>query len=311
MLNLQESTDICRLLADSSRQRLLLLLEAHALSAAELNEITGLAQSRVSTHLAKLKQAGLIQPERGEGAALYSARQPEGAAAELWRALRPKLEDAQTRADLERAEQVLRARHSGQTWAESVAGRMERHYSPGRTWETTAHALIGLVQLGKVLDLASGDGVLAELLAPRSQQVTCLDISETVLAAARRRLAGFANIELKRGDMHALPFADAGKDSGFDVVFALHALAYSSQPEKVLSEAARVLKPGGQLVVAALHRHPHAETMRAYDHVNLGFEPEALSELLKQAGLRVESCQVTSQETRPPYFEVITAVARR
>lgn len=311
MLSLQESTDICRLLADSSRQRLLLLLEAHALSAAELNEITGLAQSRVSTHLAKLKQAGLIQPERGEGAALYSARQPEGAAAELWRSLRPKLDDAQTRVDLERAEQVLRARHSGQTWAESVAGRMERHYSPGRTWETTAHALIGLVHLGKVLDLASGDGVLAELLAPRSQQVTCLDISETVLAAARRRLAGFANIELKRGDMHALPFADAGKTGGFDVVFALHALAYSTQPDKVLAEAARVLKPGGQLVVAALRRHPHAETMRAYDHVNLGFEPEALSTLLKQAGLRVESCQVTSQETRPPYFEVITAVARR
>jgi SAM-dependent methyltransferase len=311
MLSLQESTDICRLLADSSRQRLLLLLEAHALSAAELNEITGLAQSRVSTHLAKLKQAGLIQPERGEGAALYSARQPEGAAAELWRSLRPKLDDAQTRVDLERAEQVLRARHSGQTWAESVAGRMERHYSPGRTWETTAHALIGLVRLGRVLDLASGDGVLAELLAPRSEQVTCLDISETVLAAARRRLAGFANIDLKRGDMHALPFADASSTAGFDVVFALHALAYSSQPEKVLAEAARVLKPGGQLVVAALRQHPHAETMRAYDHVNLGFEPEALSELLKRAGLRVESCQVTSQETRPPYFEVITAVARR
>lgn len=311
MLSLQESTELCRLLADSSRQRLLLLLEAHALSAAELTDITGLAQSRVSTHLAKLKQAGLIQPERGEGAALYSARQPEGAAAELWRSLRPKLEDAQTRVDLERAEQVLRARHSGQTWAESVAGRMERHYSPGRTWETTAHALIGLVRLGQVLDLASGDGVLAELLAPRSDRVTCLDISETVLAAARRRLAGFANIELKRGDMHALPFADASTDEGYDVVFALHALAYSSQPEKLLSEAARVLKPAGRLVVAALHAHPHAETMRAYDHVNLGFEPEALNALLEGAGLQVESCQVTSQETRPPYFEVITAVARR
>lgn len=311
MLSLQESTELCRLLADSSRQRLLLLLEAHALSAAELTDITGLAQSRVSTHLAKLKQAGLIQPERGEGAALYSARQPEGAAAELWRSLRPKLEDAQTRVDLERAEQVLRARHSGQTWAESVAGRMERHYSPGRTWETTAHALIGPVRLGQVLDLASGDGVLAELLAPRSDRVTCLDISETVLAAARRRLAGFANIELKRGDMHALPFADASTDEGYDVVFALHALAYSSQPEKLLSEAARVLKPAGRLVVAALRAHPHAETMRAYDHVNLGFEPEALSALLEGAGLQVESCQVTSQETRPPYFEVITAVARR
>lgn len=311
MLNLQESTEVCRLLADSSRQRLLLLLETHALSAAELTEITGLAQSRVSTHLAKLKQAGLIQAERGEGAALYAASAPDGAAAELWRSLRPRLDDPQVRVDLERAEQVLRARHEGQTWAESVAGRMERHYSPGRTWEATAHALIGLMQLGEVLDLACGDGVLAELLAPQSDRVTGLDISETVLAAARRRLSRFANIELRRGDMHALPFADAGRERGFDVVFALHALSYSAQPALALAEATRVLKPGGRLVTAALRRHGHAETMRAYDHANLGFEPAELSALLQASGLEVERCQVTSEEVRPPYFEVITAVARR
>ncbi|MDP3857409.1 MAG: metalloregulator ArsR/SmtB family transcription factor [Stagnimonas sp.] len=311
MLSLQESTDICRLLADSSRLRLLLLLESHALSAAELNEVTGLAQSRVSTHLAKLKQAGLVRTERGEGAALYSASAPLGAAAELWLSLRPRLDDAQTRVDLERAEQVLRARTAGQTWAESVAGRMERHYSPGRTWETTAHALIGLVRLGQVLDLASGDGVFAELIAPRCQQLTCLDISETVLAAARRRLTGFANIQLRQGDMHALPFADASTAQGFDVVFALNALAYSQDPGRMLAEAARVLKPGGLLVVAALHRHPHAETQRAYDHANLGFETAELASLLGSAGLRVERCEVTSQESRPPYFEVITAVAQR
>jgi len=311
MLSLQESTDICRLLADSSRLRLLLLLEMHALSAAELNEVTGLAQSRISTHLAKLKQAGLVRTERGEGAALYSANGPSGAAAELWNSLRPRLDDTQARVDLERAEQVLRARNAGQTWAESVAGRMERHYSPGRTWETTAHALIGLVRLGQVLDLASGDGVFAELIAPQCRQLTCLDISETVLAAARRRLAGVAKVHLQQGDMHALPFADAGSDQGFDVVFALNALAYSHDPGRALAEAARVLKPGGQLVVAALRRHPHTETQKAFDHANLGFEPAELSTLLRNAGLTVERCEVTSQETRPPYFEVITALAQR
>lgn len=311
MLSLQESTEICRLLADSSRLRLLLLLESHALSAAELNEVTGLAQSRISTHLAKLKQAGLVRTERGEGAALYSANAPSGAAAELWRSLRPRLDDAQTRVDLERAEQVLRARTAGQTWAESVAGRMERHYSPGRTWETTAHALIGLVKLGEVLDLASGDGVFAELIAPRCRQITCLDISDTVLAAARRRLAGLANVRLQQGDMHALPFADARSGLGFDTVFALNALAYSSHPGQSLAEATRVLKPGGLLVVAALRKHPHAETQKAYDHANLGFEPPELAKLMRTAGLKVERCEVTSQESRPPYFEIITAVAQR
>lgn len=307
MLTLQESTDICALLADASRQRLLLLLQAHALSAAELTEVTGLAQSRVSTHLAKLKKAGLVQSERSENAALYAARNLSGTAAELWKPLSTLLDDAQARADLERAEQVLRARASGQTWAESVAGRMERHYSPGRTWEATAHALMGLLQLGEVLDLASGDGVFAELIAPRCQRLSCVDISDTVLAAARRRLAGHANVSLHQGDMHALPFAA----QRFDCVFALHSLAYSAEPGAALAEAARVLKPGGQLVVAALKSHAHSETMRTYDHRNLGFGVAALQKLIEASGLTVLGCEVTSQETRPPYFEVITALAKK
>lgn len=307
MLTLKQSTELCSLLADASRQRLLLLLEAQALSATELTEITGLAQSRVSTHLSRLKAAGLVQAEKSEGAALYSARRLDGPAAGLWASLRAQLDDAQAGADQERAEQVLRARSKGQTWAESVAGRMERHYSPGRTWEATAHALIGVMQLGTVLDIASGDGVFAELIAPRCKQLTCVDISDTVLAAARRRLAGHGNITLQQGDMHALPFAAAS----FDTVFALHALAYSAEPAAVLTEAHRVLKAKGTLIVAALAEHPHTETVRGYDHRNPGFKPEALAKLLKKSGFEVTSCGVTSEETRAPYFEVLTAVARR
>jgi SAM-dependent methyltransferase/biotin operon repressor len=306
MLTLKQSTELCSLLADASRQRLLLLLETYSLSAAELTDITGLAQSRVSTHLSRLKTAGLVQFEKSEGIALYSASQLEGPAAKLWRSLRSQLdEDAQIGADLERAEQVLRARTQGQTWAESVAGRMERHYSPGRSWEATAHALIGVIGLKRVLDIASGDGVFGELIAPRCQQLTCVDISDTVLAAARRRLAGHSNIRLQQGDMHALPFADAS----FDTVFALHALNYSSEPALVLSEARRVLRPGGDLIVAALAEHPHTETVRAYDHRNPGFTTKALTTLLTKAGFKVSLCAVTSKETRPPYFEVITALA--
>ncbi len=307
MLTLKQSTELCSLLADASRQRLLLLLEAQALSATELTEVTGLAQSRVSTHLSKLKAAGLVQSEKTEAAALYSACRLDGPAAQLWSSLRAQLDDAQAGADQERAAQVMRARSKGQTWAESVAGRMERFYSPGRTWEATAHALIGVTRLGSVLDLAAGDGVFAELIAPQSRELTCLDISETVLAAAARRLAAHRHIQLRQGDMHALPFAA----SSFDTVFALHALAYSADPAQVLREAHRVLKPKGSLIVAALAEHSHSETVRGYDHRNPGFQPEALAHLLEQAGFAVERCAVTSVETRPPYFEVVTAVARR
>ncbi len=252
-LSLDQSTELCSLLADASRVRLLLLLEQHELSVAELTGVTGLAQSRVSTHLARLKRAGLVQDKRSGNAALYSLVASQSAAASLWSLLRGRLDDSQLRVDHERAEQVIAARKHGLTWAESVAGRMELHYSPGRTWEATARALIGLLQLGDVVDIACGDGVLAELIAAHARSVTGVDISATVIAAARKRLADLRNVEFCEADMHALPLPTAS----FDHVFLMHALSYTREPQQVLREAVRLLRPGGRLIVAALAEHGH------------------------------------------------------
>jgi ubiquinone/menaquinone biosynthesis C-methylase UbiE/DNA-binding transcriptional ArsR family regulator len=304
-LSLDQSTAICSLLADASRLRLLLLLEHHELSVAELTEVTGLAQSRVSTHLARLKRAGLVQDKRSGNAALYSIAPADSEAAAVWPLLRERLDDAQLRVDRERAGQVIAERKHGQTWAESVAGRMDLHYSPGRTWEATARALIGLLEPGDVVDIACGDGVLAELIAERARSVTGVDISATVVAAARKRLSRLANVDFREADMHQLPLPSAA----FDHVFLMHALSYTREPQTVLREAARLLRPGGRLVVAALAEHRHEETMRAYDHLNLGISPDKLRRLLTQCGLRVQQCRISSRETRPPYFEVITALA--
>jgi ArsR family transcriptional regulator len=306
-LTLEQSTQLCSLLADESRLRLLLLLETYELSVAELTEITGLAQSRVSTHLSRLKRAGLVQDKRIGAAALYSASANGGSAQTLWEMLRAQIDDGQARLDRERADEAVRARKHGQTWAESVAGRMELHYSPGRTWEATARAVIGLLEFGDVLDLACGDGVLAELIAGHARSVTCVDISGTVISAAQKRLAPYANVRFYEADMHVLPLENAS----FDYIFAMHALSYAKNPQKVLNEAARLLRKGGRLVVATLNAHQYEEAMRAYDHVNLGVAPEQLRRMLKTAGLDVEQCGVTSREPRPPYFEVVTALARR
>jgi 2-polyprenyl-3-methyl-5-hydroxy-6-metoxy-1,4-benzoquinol methylase/biotin operon repressor len=306
-LSIAQSTELWRLLADASRLRLLLLLEAHPLSVAELTEITGLAQSRVSTHLAKLKRAGLVETTRSGSGALYALNPDRSRAAELWAVMRERLDDPQAQLDRERASEVVRVRKHGQTWAESVAGRMELHYSPGRTWEATARALIGLLDLGDVLDIASGDGVMAELLAEHARSVTCVDISTKVLAAARKRLGEPSNVTFSQADMRALPY----RDESFDHVLLMHALTYAKQPDAVLAEAARCLRPGGRLVVATLHVHHHAAAMQAYDHVNLGFTPDVLARGLRRAGLTVDVCRVTSRDPRPPYFEVLTALARR
>jgi len=154
--------------------------------------------------------------------------------------------------------------------------------------------------------VASGDGVLAELIAERARSVTCMDISAKVLAAARKRLGKVSNVEFCQGDMNAPPFAARR----FDQVFLMHALSYAREPKAVLAGCARLLRPGGRMIVATLNAHRHEAAKQAYDHVNLGIGVDALAKALKGCGLEVELCRVTSRESRPPYFEVVTALAR-
>jgi ArsR family transcriptional regulator len=305
-LSLSDSIDACRLLADSSRLRLLSLLEVHPLSIAELTEITGLAQSRVSTHVSRLRRAGIVQPQGSNGGGTFYWVNPSaGAAAELWTLIRAQLTDARVKLDRERAEQVIRARQAEQTWAESVAGRMELHYSPGRTWEATARALIGLLTLGDTLDIGSGDGVLAELISGHAHSIVCMDISAKVLGAARERLRGTRHMHFCQADMHAVPFAAAS----FDHIFVMHALPYTRHPETVVRGAARLLRPGGHLIIATLAPHQHEATVQAFDHQNQGISAAELRRWLDAAGLHTEWCRITSVEPQPPYFEVVTALA--
>ncbi len=309
MLDLNHSAHLLRLLAEPTRLRLLLLLMAESLTVAEMTSVTRLTQSRISSHLARLREAALVQDQPVANANLYSVDIERWHAhiRPVWGALVDQLDDALLHRDRERAAEIVRRRSQRTGWAESVAGRMGRQYSPGRTWEVMAGALIELLELGDVLDIASGDGVLAELLCRRARRVTCLDRSAAVMAAARKRLACRGNVDFEIGDMHALPWPDAR----FDQVFLLHALSYSRAPEAAIAEAARVMRPGARLILATIARHHHEATVAAYDHVNLGFEIGQLSEWIRDAGLEVQTCAVSAREPQPPYFRVITASARR
>jgi SAM-dependent methyltransferase len=307
--SLAQATELLRLLSDASRVRLLHLLHGQELTVAELTGACRLAQSRVSSHLARLREAGFLRVRRA-GTSTYYALHETGLppdAARLWELLRERAGDALLAEDRRRLAALLRARQG--SWADSVAGSMERHYSPGRTWEAAARALVGLARLGRVLDIASGDGALAELLAPRAQSVTCLDLSPRVVAAGDARLAAKrpGRVRFLRGDMHTLPFADAA----FDEVLLLNALTFARNPATVVAEAARVLAPGGALLAVALKTHRHAAAAAAFDHVQNGFQPSRLRALLERAGCEVSLCEVTSRERQPPHFEVITVHARR
>ena len=307
-MNLDRTHELCRLLADGTRLRLLALLSQHALTVGELTELLGAAQSRVSTHLGKLKSEGLVEVERYGTGSKYRARMAEDAdAARLWKILMAELRDPLLATDIERAEQLVRARSEVTTWADSVAGTMARHYSPGRTWEAVTRGILGLVELGHVLDVASGDGALAELLAPRAEQVTCIDASRRVVEAGRERLKAVHNMDFVQGDMHDLPF----DDSRFDQVLLLHALPYAHEPDKVVAEAGRVLRPGGSFVAQTLLQHEFHDEVRAFDHVQNGFTPSKVRSMIESAGLCASLCDVTHQERRKPHFKIITVHAHR
>lgn len=307
-LDLEAASRHCRLLADSTRLRLLLLLEREELSVAELAAITQLAQPRVSTHLAKLKEAGLVA-DRREGVYVYyriTATFHDPVLQDLWKILRKSGGDPLVQQDLARIPRVLSKRR-GDTWADSVAGDMERHYSPGRTWEAMAYGLVLLIELGDVLDIASGDGVLAQLLAPRAKHFTCLDLSAKVVEAGRKRLRSSANVRFELGDMHALPMPDRS----FDTVLLMHALTYTRQPQTVLHEASRVLRPGGNFLAVTLAQHQHEKAVEPYNHANLGFTPGQLEQLARKAGLLVQSCTVAAIEKRTPNFGILTLSATK
>lgn len=307
-MDLATASSVLRLLADPTRVRLLALLESEELTVAELAAVLQLAQPRVSTHLAKLKEANLVRDRRAGVSAYYRANS-EGDEHQhlLLKSLRDSIDDALLRDDAARVPGVLASRAREAGWADTVAGDMERHYSPGRTWETLARALLQLLETGDVLDIASGDGITAELLAPHARSIVCVDSSERVVEAASKRLSSFGNVSVVQGDMQSLQLGERR----FDLVLMLHALTYAEQPDKAVAEASRLLRPGGRLLAVTLGRHDHRAAVEPFDHRNLGFSRVQLEAFATTAGLEVLSTNLLSRERKAPHFEVISLLARK
>jgi len=310
-MSLEASLDVLRALSDETRVRLLAALDGEELTVAELQRVLDVPQPRVSTHLARLKEAGLAL-DRTDGPHRYY-RTADGAMSQgaraAWTVIAAQLKgDAQVERDRARRTAVLAAR-KGQSWVDRVAGSLERHYSPGRTWESLARALTLLADLGDVADLGAGDGAIAELLAPQARSIVAIDASARMVEAGRERLkrAQLPHVKLVRGDMHALPLDDAS----VDFVLMQQSLQYAEDPARVLAEAARVLRPGGRALLVTLAAHKHEEVRAEYGHVHLGFRPALLTRWLQAAGLEVVRKVSAGRERRPPQFEALALLARK
>ncbi len=302
--------DLFKTLADESRIRLVLLLQQQELTVAELAEITRLAQPRVSTHLSHLKKHQLVQV-RKQGVSSYYRLNSENIDSNY-----PGLIDmVQTHyanhslitQDNQQMALVMNKQAASNQWVDAVAGDMERHYSPGRTWEATTRVIAKLIDLGTVLDLGSGDGVLAELMAQNTAEYTCVDNNAKAIEAAKARLKHLSNVKFFQHDIHQLPF----DKNYFDCILMLHVLTYSTEPEVVIEQAYNVCKPGGHLLISTLHKHQHQTVMSDFGHKNLGFETEQLATWCKAAGFSQVNATVSSQEQRKPHFKIITVEAKK
>lgn len=308
MTNLAVAADLFSLFAEPARVRLAALLARHELTVAEIVSITEMAQSRVSTHLGKLREAGVLR-DRRDGACTYYSMQREAMpkpAEQVWKLIEDGVKDSVIDSDDARCAALLAARSSNQKFPDAFAGEMERHYSPGRTWEATARAFATMLRAGDVLDIGAGDGTIAQMLSPRAKSYTCVDRGEAMIVAAKKRLAKQKNMRFVVADAHDLPL----KQASFDTVLLLNMLAHTDHPARVLAEAARVVRSNGEVIVVTIGEHDHEDVATAYGHAQLGFSPPTLRRLARHANLEVEFCEVTSRERQMPHLDVVTMLAR-
>ncbi len=303
-MNLSNYVETLTLLGDESRLRLCALLRERELCVTDLVRVTGMSQSRVSTHLGRLRDAGFVRDRRKGPQSLYAL-----ATETLPGTARALLDDAATSADptLEgdqaRLEELEAERRGG--LPESATDELERYYSPGRTWQSLAVGLAALLRLGDVLDVGSGDGAAAVSLAPYCRSLTCIDVNARMIEQATERLAKFSHVRAQVADVHELPFPDAA----FDSVLVFHTLTYAESPKRALAECARVLRPGGRLVLLCLDEHRQREITAPYGERHAGFSPRAVRTLLSGAGLDVATAEVACRESKKPHLQVVLAIA--
>jgi ArsR family transcriptional regulator len=297
-----------RVLADPTRLRIVSLIEKEELSVNELREITRLGQSRISTHLGLLQEGGLVQSRREGKRTFYRLAAPVDtrAADVIQLGLRGAKELPEHAGDQVNLKRVLnRRREQAQVYFNQVAGRFDRVYGPGRSWQAFGHLLLRVLPPLTVADLGSGEGLLSELLARRCKRVIAVDNSERIVAfgAAKAKKNNLSNLEFRLGDLEDPPI----ETGSMDLVILSQALHHAETPERAIAGGYRILKPGGQMVILDLARHRFERARELYGDRWLGFAECDLERWLEKAGFRKTEICVVAREEEPPHFETILA----
>ncbi|WP_224372811.1 ArsR/SmtB family transcription factor [Hyalangium versicolor] len=279
-----------RVLGDATRLRILRLVAQAPLNVTELVSLVGVAQSSVSHHLGKLKGLGLIREERQAGYSYYSlALDGEDA---RWPLIRLAQEADDEAGDSARLKDLLRAREDRQALN-------ERLLEPGQSWFLWAGALASLLPPLDVADFGCGTGTLSVAISRWARRVWAIDQNPETLQQAKARAAreGRTNIQFLCEDLHRLSLPSGERD----LVVISQSLHHVESPAAVLTEAARLLKPGGKVVVLELMPHEERWVLERLGHKHLGFAPEFLEAALEEAGFQSITREAHARDGASPF----------
>jgi ArsR family transcriptional regulator len=306
------TVNLLRLLADPTRLRLLLLLHESELTVAELQEILGMGQSRISSHLAQLKRAGVVENRRSGKNAYYGAAkatQNNGTTAKVTELVRTLAREIpETGQDRTALKLVLRKRQDkAREYFDALAGKFGRSYVPGRSWQALAHSLIALLPPLTVADLGAGEGTLAQMLAKNARKVIAIDNSPKMVEFGENlaKKHGFKNLEYRLGDLENPPIDNAS----VDLAFFSQALHHAINPEQAINSAHRMLRKGGRVIILDLLSHGFEKARQLYADHWLGFSEIELHDLLERAGFKQIDVRVVAREQQSPHFQTIFASA--
>ncbi len=275
-----------------TRLRLLALLSEVELTVTELVTILGQSQPRISRHLRLLVEAGLVERHR-EGAWAFFLLANNGVAADLARMIVDRIADSDEvlTADRTRLSAVRRARadQAARYFADHAPDwdRIRSLHIAEDLVEAAIRDAVGTTPMHAVLDLGTGTGRMLELLAPLAERAVGIDQSPAMLNIARTRIerAGLRNIQLRQGDLYALPV----ERDGYDLVIIHQVLHYLDDPARAVREAARVLHPGGRLLVIDFAPHTQEFLREKHAHRRLGFERSEIETAMREAGLDIRT----------------------
>ena len=304
-------TETLQVLSDSTRLRMLRLLAQEELSVAELQEILEMGQSRISSHLGLLRRHDMVSDRKDGKKTYYNLNMEVARSFDLIRfALAEESEEEFWKTDRSALSRIVdRRRRASEKYFDEVAGRLGKNYVPGRSWDAIGHFLLRLVPKITIADLGAGEGMISQLLAERAKKVYCIDSSKSMVRIGKEmaKKNNLSNLSYKHGDMGKVPLST----SSVDLALMSQSLHHAQRPETALSEAFRILKKNGQLVILDLKKHQFEKARELYGDQWLGFAENQLYRMIKEAGFRKVKVQTVAKEGIEPYFETILACGEK